>query len=358
MRPLQTRMSSLILSLRKHQQFFVNAPVELVEKEKTFDCSRIGVLVIGMWSGHQCLVADRILHEMSPKVDAFLKTCRSKGAKVIFGSSSLTKLPKYAPLRKNMKGIPFANFVDKGLSYPPLPFDDSDGGVVEKNPNFKRDEVEMHPAIDVLDCDAISDNCKEILNYLYHHKIQLLLVVGVHTNMCVLDRPYAIKNLARFGFPMALVRDLTDPLVKPDGVKVKDREDGKDQVVRFIEENFCPSVDSRDFIFVEKEKRLIRCDIDDTICRDGPVVEGQDNHPYKRKVAIPERIEAMNRLYDEGNTVVYWTARGIDSGKDWTEFTRAQLESWGVKYSAVVCGKRRFDLLVDDKAQFSETYFQ
>lgn len=349
---------SLILSLRKYQHFFVNSnELELVEKEKTFTTSQVGVLVIGMWSGHQCLVADKILHELSPKVNSFLKTCRSKNMKVIFGSSSLTKLAKYAPLRKNMKGLSFVSLVDKGLSFPPIPFDDSDGGVNEKNPNFKRDDVDLHPSIEVSNTDAMSDNSKEILNYLNHHDIKLLLVVGVHTNMCVLDRPYGIKNLARYGFPMALVRDLTDPMVKPDGIKVKDRDDAKDKIVKFIEQYFCPSVDSRDFIFFEKGKRIIRCDIDDTICKDGEVTNCEDKHPYKQKIPIPERIEQMNKLYDEGNAVVYWTARGIDSGKDWTEFTRTQLESWGVKYSAIVCGKRRFDLLVDDKAEFSETYF-
>lgn len=351
-------MSSLILSFRKYQSFFVNTDeLELVEKEKTFESSQVGVLVIGMWSGHQCLVADRILHELSPKVNSFLKVCRSKNMKVIFGSSSLTKLPKYAPLRKNMKGLSFAKLVDKGLCFPPIPFDDSDGGVNEKNPNFKRDEVDLHPSIEVCDTDAMSDNSKEILNYLHHHNLKLLLVVGVHTNMCVLDRPYGIKNLARYGFPMAIVRDLTDPMVKPDGVKVKDRDDAKDKIVKFIEQYFCPSVDSRDLIFFNTPKQIIRCDIDDTICKDGQVQEGQDNHPYKRKVPIPERIQKMNRLYEDGNAVVYWTSRGIDSGKDWTEFTRTQLESWGVKYSAIVCGKRRFDLFVDDKAQFSESYF-
>ena len=349
--------NKLILSLRKYQPFFVNNEPELVEKEKTLDPSKVAVLVIGMWSGHQCLVADRILHELSPKVDSFLRMCRSNQMKVIFGSSSLTKLPKYAALRKNMKGLSFAKLVDHGLSFSPIPFDDSDGGVNERNPNFKRDDVDLHPAIEVFDTDAMSDNSKEILNYLHHHNIELLLVVGVHTNMCVLDRPYGIKNLARYGFPMAIVRDLADPMVKPDGVRVKDRDDAKEKIVRFIEQHFCPSVDSRDFIYLKGGKQIIRCDIDDTICKDGIPVDGQDNHPYKLKVPLKDRIEKMNQLYKDGNAIVYWTSRGIDSGKDWTEFTRAQLESWGVQYSAIICGKRRFDLLVDDKAQFSESYF-
>ncbi len=351
-------MSTLILNLRKHQEFFVNTPLERVEKEKTFHSSRVAVLVIGMWSGHQCKVADDKLQELSPKVDAFLKRCRSKDMKIIFGSSSLTKLPKYANLRKNMKNIPFSTFKDKGLCFPPIPFDDTDGGINERNPNFQRGEVDMNPAIEIMDCDAMTDNSKEMLNYLYYHKCELLLVVGVHTNMCVLDRPYGMKNLARYGFPMALVRDLADPMIKPDGIVVKDREDALDKIVKYVEQYFAPSIDSRDLIFLDKGKKIYRCDIDETICYLGPEKENEDNHPYKRKVPYTDRIEKMNKLRDEGHCVVYWTSRGIDSDSDWTTYTRNQLEGWGVKYDAIIVGKRRFDLLIDDKAIDCEVYFK
>lgn len=350
-------MSKLILSLRKHQEFFVNCPLERVEKEKTFDPSQVAVLVVGMWSGHQCKVADRILQELSPKVDTFLKRCRSHEMKIIFGSSSLVKLPKYASLRKNMKNIPFAKLTDKGLSFPPIPFDDSDGGINERNTEFQRGEVDMNPAIECMDVDAITDNSKELLNYLHYHKCQLLLVVGVHTNMCVLDRPYGMKNLARYGFPMAIVRDLADPMVKPDGILVKDRDDALQKIIHYIEQYFAPSVDSRDFMFLEKGKTIYRCDIDETVCVLGPETEGEDNHPYKRKVPLTERIQKMNRLREEGHCVAYWTSRGIDSDTDWSHYTRAQLERWGAEYDAVIVGKRRFDLLIDDKAVNSEVFF-
>jgi hypothetical protein len=351
-------MSKLLLSLRKHQQFFVNGPIERIEKEKTFDPRRIGILVVGMWSGHQCKIADQKLQELSPQVDTFLKKCRGKGMKVIFGSQSLVKHPKYVNLRKNMKNIAFAKLEDKGLSFPPIPFDDSDGGVNERNPSFQRGEVDLNPQIEVSDTDAMTDNCKELLNYLYHHNCNLLLVVGVHTNMCVLDRPYGMKNIARYGFPMAIVRDLADPMIKPDGVVVKDREDALNKIIRYVEQYFAPSVDSRDFMFLDEGKQIIRCDIDETICVLGPEKENEDNHPYKRKIPLTQRIERMNQLKEQGNCIVYWTSRGIDSDSDWSDYTRKQLTSWGVQYDAILVGKRRFDLLIDDKVINSEVYFE
>ena len=318
----------------------------------------MAVLVIGLWSGHHCAEADRILHELCPKVNVFLKKCRNNNMKVIFGSLSLTKLPKYAPLKNNMKNIPYARLIDKGMSFPPLPFDDSDGGIVSRNLNFSRVGVDIHPSIEIFDTDAMSDNCKEILNYLHYHNIKHLMVLGAHTNMCVLDRAYGIKNLSRYGFPMSIVRDLTDPMVNPDGILVKDRQDASEQIIRFIEQHFCPSVDSKDVIFLAENKKLIRCDIDDTICKNGPSIEGQDNHPYKIKVPITGRIEKMNQLYDEGHSIIYWTSRGSESGKDWTPYTREQLDNWGVKYSAIICGKPLFDIFIDDKVHNSETYFE
>lgn len=61
-------------------------------------------------------------------------------------------------------------------------------------------------------------------------------------------------------------------------------------------------------------------------------------------------IQKANKLYEEGNTIVYWTARGTTTGIDWTDVTRKQLDSWGVKYHDLKLGKPQYDLFIDDKA--------
>jgi len=60
-------------------------------------------------------------------------------------------------------------------------------------------------------------------------------------------------------------------------------------------------------------------------------------------------IEKANRLYDDGHTIVYWTARGSVTGKDWTELTNNQLNLWGVKYHELHFGKPAYDLFICDK---------
>lgn len=92
-------------------------------------------------------------------------------------------------------------------------------------------------------------------------------------------------------------------------------------------------------------------DIDGTICHDS-------HGDYVHAVPFAKRIQHFNKLYDQGNEIHYWTARGSRSGKDWSELTRKQLEIWGVKYHSLQLGKPVYDIWIDDKAQNVENYFE
>ena len=84
-------------------------------------------------------------------------------------------------------------------------------------------------------------------------------------------------------------------------------------------------------------------DIDGTICSD-------INRVYEKAEPINEMIEIINRLYEEGNSIKIFTARGASSGIDWTELTKKQLVEWKVKYHELIMNKKpSFDLLIDDK---------
>jgi hypothetical protein len=97
---------------------------------------------------------------------------------------------------------------------------------------------------------------------------------------------------------------------------------------------------------------IIYVDIDDTICS----YEGEKNYP--NAIPIKERIDKINCLYDDGNTIVYWTARGSVTGIDWKELTENQLKKWGAKYHECKLGKPAFDLYICDKSINSEYYFK
>ena len=89
---------------------------------------------------------------------------------------------------------------------------------------------------------------------------------------------------------------------------------------------------------------IIYIDIDETIASTPPTRD------YSLSVPIIKNIEKANRLFDEGNTIIYWTARGATTGIDWTEITQKQLISWGAKHHELKLGKPNYDLFICDKA--------
>lgn len=92
-------------------------------------------------------------------------------------------------------------------------------------------------------------------------------------------------------------------------------------------------------------------DIDGTICR-------TESNKYYQSQPIPERIEKINNLYRQGHTIVYWTARGANSGCDWSELTLQQLNEWGCLYHRLEMGKPPYDIWIDDLAINSEDFFK
>jgi hypothetical protein len=86
----------------------------------------------------------------------------------------------------------------------------------------------------------------------------------------------------------------------------------------------------------------IYVDVDNTITE----TSGMD---YQNAKPIYEKIEIINKLFDQGHTITYWTARGSVSGINFYELTKSQLDNWGAKYHNFMVGKPAFDILIDDK---------
>jgi hypothetical protein len=99
-------------------------------------------------------------------------------------------------------------------------------------------------------------------------------------------------------------------------------------------------------------------DIDGTICT---LTDGE----YGKAKPLKQRIEKINKLYGEGNTIVFHTARGMGRTDNnalmahrlFFYLTETQLEDWGVKYHNLFMGKPSGDLYIDDKGVKDEDYF-
>lgn len=96
---------------------------------------------------------------------------------------------------------------------------------------------------------------------------------------------------------------------------------------------------------------IIFVDIDETICI------SPEDRDYSKATPIQKHINKINEMYENGDTIVYWTARGTGSGIDWREVTEKQFLDWGVKYHKLEFGKPIYDLFIDDKNIESREFF-
>jgi histidinol phosphatase-like enzyme len=101
-------------------------------------------------------------------------------------------------------------------------------------------------------------------------------------------------------------------------------------------------------------------DIDGTIC------SKVDDGNYENAKPINDRIERVNSLYEQGNTIIFQTARGMGRSSNsqafaWTAFeklTRDQLNEWGVKFHGLFLGKPAGDVYIDDKGISDRAFFE
>ena len=99
-------------------------------------------------------------------------------------------------------------------------------------------------------------------------------------------------------------------------------------------------------------------DIDGTIC------STQESN-YEQSLPIDRRIDKVNSLYNEGHTIIFFTARGMGRHNnnaglaylDFFELTKRQLDTWGVKYHYLFMGKPSGDIYIDDKGTKDEDFF-
>ena len=82
-------------------------------------------------------------------------------------------------------------------------------------------------------------------------------------------------------------------------------------------------------------------DIDGTICT--------QKKDYKDAKPLKERIKYFNYHYDIGFEIMYFTARGSETGIDYRELTEKQFKEWGVKYHKLMFGKPGAVIYFDDK---------
>ena len=213
------------------------------------------IIICDMWDNHYCQNAARRVKAMAPRMNQVIKGARHAGITIIHAPSGtmdvyagtpqrmrLMNAQKVTPPVPILKSCPLDPAKEKALPVDDLtePCDDQTVGPAVRRYNRENELLEIAAE------DGISDNGEEIYSYFWRQKIRNVALMGVHTNMCVLGRPFGIRQQVRLGMNVVLARDLTDAMYDPRQRPWVSHERGTEMIIEHIERYWCPSVHSED----------------------------------------------------------------------------------------------------------------
>lgn len=228
--------------------------VESLEKPVLWKASESAIVICDMWDDHYCNSSVSRLEAMIPEMNRVVRSARELGMAIVHAPSGTMDVYAGTPQRERMQSAPHAE--------PPVPIakwchldPESEGAfpIHDEHPcddefpgERKRAWSRQHPDLAMADEDGISDDGQEIFNYFAQNGIVNVVLMGVHTNLCVLGRPFGIRQQVRLGKNVVLARDLTDTMYDPRDPPYVSHERGTELVIEHIERYWCPSIVGND----------------------------------------------------------------------------------------------------------------
>lgn len=253
-----------------------DASHRVIEKTARWDARKTALIICDMWDSHWCKSAAARVAEMAGPLNEVVKAARSRGVFIIHAPSSVAKFYEGTQQRQRALAAPFAKTPaplataerwgttwcwPDGKHEGVLPIDDSDMGCSCAGAKCEVREAwsRQISSIELAPDDALTDNGQETWNLLAERGIDHVILCGVHLNMCVLGRPFGIRQLTYLGKEVALMRDLTDTMFNPERPPGVGHFAGTDLVVGHVERYWCPTFVSADitgkpaFVFKEAQ---------------------------------------------------------------------------------------------------------
>ncbi len=218
--------------------------------------ARTAVVICDMWDKHWCKSAMARVAEMAPHMNTVISQLRQRGLLIIHCPSETMNYYQGAPGRILAQSAPKAEpripfLVWRGLDTnreSSLPIDDSGGSCDHElrchGKALWRHEID---SIEIAEGDAITDN-SEAYNLMRQRGVTNVIVMGVHLNLCVLGRPFSIRQMVAQGQNVVLMRDLTDCLHNTRRKPYVDHFTANDLMTWHIEKYWCPSITSDQII--------------------------------------------------------------------------------------------------------------
>lgn len=237
------------LPLRSRVEAFKGSGVwEEARLETSLPLAQTAILICDMWDRHWCSGSSRRVQALALRMAPVIDAARARGIQIIHAPSETMAFYTEWPQRQRMLRMPrIEPPAPLDLTDPPLPIDDHSGGCDTADTFYKAWTQEIS-TLPIGPADAISDDGGQIYSFLRERGIRHLLVMGVHVNMCVLNRSFAIKQMTKWGIRCLLVRDLTDSMYNPNDRPYVSHDRGTELVVEHIERYWCPSLLSTDLM--------------------------------------------------------------------------------------------------------------
>lgn len=219
--------------------------------EQSIPSNKMAIIICDMWDRHWCKGATNRVEQLARRMEPVLEQARAKSILIIHAPSETMPYYANAPGRllaeRAPKVTPPAE-IKIAENEPPLPIDDSDGGCDTPGDKEHKAWTRETPLLKIESGDVISDNGAEIYNVLHERGINTVLMMGVHANMCILNRSFGIRQLTKWGIHCILVRDLTDAMYNPASRPYVSHAAGTELVIEHIEKYWAPSVTSDDLV--------------------------------------------------------------------------------------------------------------
>ena len=247
------------LSLRARKRETASAgKAKVSERVLRWDVAQTAIVICDMWDTHTCGLSAQRVAAMAPRMNQVVSAARSLGVMIVHAPSDTMKFYEGTPWRQRMQRAPkaassmpiLARCPREPLETRNFPIDDTAGGcddpVVKEFTGPPYPWTRQHPAIDIVGFDGVSENGQEIYNFFKQEGITNIALMGVHTNICILNRGFGIRQMTKLGFQVALARDLTDAMYDPRQKPFVSHTRGTELVIEHIETNWCPSIASED----------------------------------------------------------------------------------------------------------------
>jgi nicotinamidase-related amidase/type 1 glutamine amidotransferase len=244
-----------------------------VTTNEDWDPAHTALIVCDVWDLHHCLNAVRRVEEFGPRLNEVVKNARERGVTIIHAPSDCMDAYADHPARRRAMETPkVADLPDDIQSWcsripseeqAVYPIDQSDGGedddpaehadwaakleAMGRNPKMPWKQQSDLIEIDS-DRDYISDKGDEVWSILAARGIDNVILTGVHTNMCVLGRPFGLRQMAKNGKNVVLMRDMTDTMYNPARWPYVSHFTGTDYIIEHIEKFVCPTITSDQFL--------------------------------------------------------------------------------------------------------------